>query len=231
MASRKPKPLEGEPAGKSDGRKADGPSRAEIASQRRRELIEATNESIAELGIGESSIERITERAGVSRGLIRHYFRTKDALLCEAYQSIWDQFRSDLEIVSSSYPKDPTSQLKAWFHTTFRPPYYNAGTLSAWLGYSQAARTDNGLKSINRVVYAWYRDYLGGLIGKAAADRGLGDDVGRLTDGLIALMDGLWLELTIDPEEFDPAYAESICIDYLARSLREPEAQGDASCP
>ena len=51
------------------------------SKKRRTELINETINTIAEVGISGASIEKITERAGVSRGLVRYYFRNKAELL------------------------------------------------------------------------------------------------------------------------------------------------------
>ena len=48
---------------------------------RRRQLIEATIASIHEVGLAESSLSRISARAGVSTGIVHHYFEDKAELL------------------------------------------------------------------------------------------------------------------------------------------------------
>src|SRR5919205_1009609 len=48
---------------------------------RRRQLIEATIASIHEVGLAESSLSRISARAGVSTGIVHHYFQDKAELL------------------------------------------------------------------------------------------------------------------------------------------------------
>ena len=48
---------------------------------RRRQLIQATLEAIDELGLADATIARIAKRAGVSTGIISHYFAGKDGLL------------------------------------------------------------------------------------------------------------------------------------------------------
>ncbi|MBE7453923.1 MAG: TetR/AcrR family transcriptional regulator [Kofleriaceae bacterium] len=43
-------------------------------------ILSAATDLFTRLGPGATSIDEISERAGVNRGLIHHYFRTKDAL-------------------------------------------------------------------------------------------------------------------------------------------------------
>jgi AcrR family transcriptional regulator len=46
-------------------------------------IVEAMRESVAEVGIAESTFDRVSAKAGVSRGLLHYYFRTKERLLVE----------------------------------------------------------------------------------------------------------------------------------------------------
>ena len=48
---------------------------------RRRQLVDAAIASIHQYGLGETTIARIAEKAGVSPGIIHHYFADKDDLL------------------------------------------------------------------------------------------------------------------------------------------------------
>lgn len=48
---------------------------------RRQQLIEATMAAVNEVGMHEASIAQIAKRAGVSNGIISHYFRDKNGLL------------------------------------------------------------------------------------------------------------------------------------------------------
>src|SRR3954463_15448978 len=57
------------------------PSREETEDFRRRQLIRATIESLAEVGFSACTLGDIAKRAGVSQGLFAHYFGDKDGLL------------------------------------------------------------------------------------------------------------------------------------------------------
>ena len=48
-----------------------------------RRIVEAMRESVAEVGIADSTFERVAAKAGVSRGLLHYYFGTKERLLVE----------------------------------------------------------------------------------------------------------------------------------------------------
>ena len=48
---------------------------------RRQQLIDATLAAVNELGFAEASISQIAQRAGVSTGIISHYFQGKNGLI------------------------------------------------------------------------------------------------------------------------------------------------------
>ncbi|MCJ9673516.1 TetR family transcriptional regulator, partial [Neorhizobium sp. SHOUNA12B] len=57
-------------------------------AERREDLIAATLDCIAEFGIQGATVRQIAMRAGVTGGLIRHYFSSKDQMLQAAYRKV-----------------------------------------------------------------------------------------------------------------------------------------------
>jgi AcrR family transcriptional regulator len=55
----------------------------ELNGQKAQRIIEAMRVSVAEVGIADSTFERVAASAGVSRGLLHYYFGTKERLLVE----------------------------------------------------------------------------------------------------------------------------------------------------
>lgn len=62
-----------------------------MQSIRRRQLIDATLEAINEVGMHDATIAQIARRAGVSTGIISHYFRDKNGLLEATMRDITSQ--------------------------------------------------------------------------------------------------------------------------------------------
>lgn len=194
--------------------------KAEMAISRRRELIDATMAVIAVEGYAGASVERITSQAGVSRGLIRHYFTSKGELLAEAYRHIGEQLVLELRRVSGERDTDPLSQFAALIDVIFDPPIFQLDVLSAWYALRDAARTDPLLRGANREIYRWYRQHIHELFESASPKLTPKSQVDRMADGFVALTDGLWLELTIEPYAFRARYAKQICSDYVSGALR-----------
>ncbi len=63
------------------GSAADEPARTFIETARRAQIAAAAIDAIAELGYAGASFARISERAGISRGLISYHFADKEDLI------------------------------------------------------------------------------------------------------------------------------------------------------
>ena len=55
--------------------------RVDSEAFRRRQLIDATIAAVADMGFAQASLGAIAQRAGVSPGLVAHYFTNKEGLL------------------------------------------------------------------------------------------------------------------------------------------------------
>jgi AcrR family transcriptional regulator len=55
----------------------------ELSGEKAQRIIEAMRVSVADRGIAGSTFEHVAREAGVSRGLLHYYFGTKEALLAE----------------------------------------------------------------------------------------------------------------------------------------------------
>jgi AcrR family transcriptional regulator len=64
---------------------------AEKSAQTREKLLEATLDSLANLGYFETTISTIVDYAGVSRGSIRHHFRSKSEIIAAAIEYLCEK--------------------------------------------------------------------------------------------------------------------------------------------
>jgi AcrR family transcriptional regulator len=207
---------------------APSPTRAERGEQTRLRLLEATIASMAQDGVAGASIERITHRAGVSRGLVRHYYGSKNRLLAEAFQLLADNFRRMLGMLEEGEPDGEVDALirlrqaiLPMFERLKGPREYQY----AWLGFWALARGDEEIARLNNELYEEIGAYLGRLIAAAAGeDRDV--DAEAAGRGLIAIMEGAWLHCLIGVQGVTVAEAEAVCLDYASRILG-PVSLGD----
>ena len=174
------------------------------AERRRGELIVAAITSIARFGLDGCSINAITKAAGVSRGLIHHYFRSKDELLSEAYGALGDNMMQVMHRIAEEEGQTAVGLLDAVIRSAFVAPVSSPTNVSAWLGFWHASRNDSRLRAINRRIYADYRDLMTRLVRDAASELGSDVDVAEIVSTLVSLMDGAWIGLAIDSASDTP---------------------------
>jgi AcrR family transcriptional regulator len=174
----------------------------DLPEVRRRQLIEATLQCLAELGHAGTSVRAVCARAGVSPGLVTHHFEGIDDLIAAAYAHIGDQVATVLETAMTEAGSDPVAQLRAFVNASFQPPVLDSDLLAVWLAFWSLVRRDSDIRKIHAVIYGDYRRSLESLVGAITAARGLDLDVRLTVLGFTAMMDGLWLELCLDPTSF-----------------------------
>ena len=105
-----------------------------IEEMRRRELVEVTIDSLAEVGFVGTTLAQIAARAGVSPGLVAHYFDDKDGLLDAAFRSlarrVGKQVRARLRLVAT-----PRGRIQAVIDANLAPEEFDQRTGSAWLAF------------------------------------------------------------------------------------------------
>ena len=90
--------------------------------QRRRDLLEATLSCVAQHGLAGASVRRVAEAAGVSPGLIRHHFGTKDDMVRAAYAYMMGQLTSDIADASPVSDESSACRLARFIAASLTQP-------------------------------------------------------------------------------------------------------------
>jgi TetR/AcrR family transcriptional repressor of bet genes len=183
----------------------------ELVPVRRQALIEATLASLAARGLGAVSVRDVASRAGVSPGLIRHHFGSFGVLLAEAYRHVVTRVDLHLDEAVAAAGDDPAARIQAFLEASFSPSIVDRDLLSAWLGFWGLVRSDAVAAAVHAETFAQYRGRLETLLRDVAPD--VDARLGAI--GLAALLDGLWLELCLDPSTFTPAEAVTLAARWV----------------
>lgn len=170
---------------------------------RQRELIDAALACIAELGLQGATVREVALRAGVTQGLIRHYFLTKEKLIEAAYRRLSGEMTAAVKDAIGTGPA--RLRLARFIRASLTPPVVDPKTLSLWAAFISAVHTDPAIDAVHAEGYAAYRSELEGLIGDVFGEAGRPADASAARAAAIALnalLDGLWLELSLSPAAF-----------------------------
>jgi betaine-aldehyde dehydrogenase len=187
-----------------------------IEETRRGQLIEVTIDSLAELGYVGTTLAQIASRAGVSPGLVAHYFGDKDGLLDAAFRSlarrVSDHARSRLRQIST-----PRARIQAVIDANLAPEEFDQRTGTAWLAFwGQVLQ----VKSLRRVQSVYQRRTLTTL--RSALNKLVPPDQAQSLAAMIASMiDGVWLRAALSGwREADSASARALLTEFVDRRLQ-----------
>lgn len=177
------------------------PYRREAEDKRRQALIEATLALVAEGGAKNATVRAIAQRAGVTAGLIRHYFQGKDQLITAAYSHLMNRMTEDSAAVLNAAPHDPHARLTAFVAASLRPPVVDPEGLVLWATFLQETQRDPAMRATHAQTYLGFRDMLQGLIAALPGNRPA-TELRGLAITCNAVIDGLWMEGCLLPEAF-----------------------------
>ncbi len=188
-----------------------------VEDTRRRQLIEVTIDSLAELGYVGTTLAQIAARAGVSPGLVAHYFGDKDGLLDAAFRAlarrVGNHVRARLRQVST-----PRGRIQAVIDANLAPEEFDQRTGTAWLAFwGQVLQ----VKTLKRVQSVYQQRTLSNLRG-ALKQLVPPDEAQRLATMIAAMIDGVWLRAALSGwREADSESARALLTAFVDGRLKQ----------
>ena len=162
----------------------------------RARLLDATVDSLIDLGYSATTTTVIADRAGVSRGAQLHHFPTKAELVAAAVEHLANRMGAELR---RDMAKLKDSELASDDLIDTLWARYQSPLFAAWLELSVAARTDaelrDALAPVERRLRSSMTEWVTELFGDRIRDEGV--DVWMLT---YYVLQGLALDKTIVTE-------------------------------
>lgn len=201
----------------------------------RRRFIDATLENLAERGYAETSLRTIARAAGVTAALLPRYFAGKRALMIESYRQFKTEALKVYLLEAASAGPDPARRLEAFIRSVF---LYNArrGTkhMRVWVSFLELVMTDEEVAKIQAEIYDVFIGEFVGALTRIYAERGesLSVDSARdLAIGINSVMDGLWLECSLNPSRIGPEEALRLGLNLIGPRIGvtffEPSTERD----
>ncbi len=183
----------------------------EAPDDRRQSLIDATAFCLAQYGVAGTSVRAICRQARVSAGLLRHYFPNIDAAIEATYRQTGARVQAALDQAVAK-GNTPRTRLLAYITASFAPPISDPKLLSTWLAFWSLTKTSPAIAAVHADIYREYRRAMERLIADVAPKS---KDQRLTAVALTALVDGLWLELSLGDAPFTAAEAAGIAEQYL----------------
>ncbi|HBO3946265.1 TPA: transcriptional regulator BetI [Pseudomonas aeruginosa] len=183
---------------------------------RRSQLIHATLEAVDQVGMGDASIALIARLAGVSNGIISHYFQDKNGLLEATMRHLLSALSKAVrERRAALYDDSPRAHLRAIVEGNFDDSQVNGPAMKTWLAFWATSMHQPALRRLQRVNdHRLYSNLCYQFRRQLSVD-----DARAAARGLAALIDGLWLRGALTGDAFDTDEALNIAYDYLDQQL------------
>lgn len=177
---------------------------------RRAQLIDATLKCVDQSGLAGTTISKVSRIAGLSTGIISHYFGGKSQLLEAAMRELLKQLGHGV-VSRKQAATTPKEQLLAIINGNFSFEQTRSASVSTWLAFWAEAMHEPSLARLQRVNMNRLRSNLRFTLKQLLPQ----EKALLVADGLAALIDGLWLRGTFEQGGFDTDKARAICIEYI----------------
>lgn len=185
-----------------------------MAPVRKSQLIDATIQCIHEEGVARSSVQRISRRAGLSPGIVAHYFDDKDGLLAATLRRL-NKGLSDEIVRRMRMARKPEDRLWAIIDAHFADEHFAPATIDAWFALWNMMREVPALQRVQRIYEARMRSNLRHALRPLVSP----EYVVPVADALGAMIDGLWVKAAQPTTDITAERAREVFADYLAMVL------------
>ncbi|AIR89084.1 transcriptional regulator BetI [Pseudomonas cremoricolorata] len=190
---------------------------------RRQQLIEATLQAVDQVGLGDASIALIARLAGVSNGIISHYFRDKNGLIAATMRYIMNMLNEGVIARRQALADtSPRAQLQVIIEGNFDASQVTGPAMKTWLAFWASSMHQPSLHRLQRIND--HRLY-SNLCYQFRQVLPL-DEARSAARGLAALIDGLWLRGALSGDAFDTAQAVRIAYEYMDLQLAKQQRPG-----
>jgi AcrR family transcriptional regulator len=168
--------------------------------ERREQILEATARVISERGADGTRLADIARKAGVSIGLIQHYFNTRDELLAEAFDYFNEIWVTEWEQQADA-ESDPPHKLVTLLHLgAFEFEDWRQVQWRIWVEFWSLGDRDPKFRNQYERIYARFRSpFLQAIREGVANGQFKTASPEDAADRLTALIDGLRIHAMLEP--------------------------------
>ena len=182
-------------------------------------LIDATLDTIAEIGITDATVSRIIERARLSRGMIHLHFGGKDYLLTSAAEYLSaEYYRQRREEIADAGNHAPDIIL-ALIQANLSEPIMNSRSVKFWHAFRGVSPTLPVIAKYASTQDDELSEILLRAFKQISAEYRVNElsvDASGATFGTLALLDGMWVHYLSDMNGFSREGSFALIRKFLA---------------
>lgn len=200
--------------------------RTENAAKRRRQLIEATIDSIVEHGLSATTLATVSDGAGLSQGVAVFYFQNKQTLLAETLKYHYEEYNKVWHSALAGAPEDPVERILALVCADLDERICNSRHLALWNSFWGEAKARPTFAEICEIYDSEHTGVLLALCKEAEAliaDPSWSAE--DLAEALDTITDGMWIRMHVTPDAMDKAAGRRLIGRFLATLLPSRRTQ------
>jgi len=186
-----------------------------VAPRRREQIIRATIRCLARNGYSGLTMKRIASEAGVRQGILHYYFKDKRAIIAAAADKVMGDLGQRV-VAEARGARDARARLRALIRACLDVATRNRDFWTVFIEFWGETLHEADLASLNTRTYARVRRLIAGVV-----TRGISEGCFRNVEPkqaavmILALLDGMSLQLTFEPRLLSVRRAAHLCEQVL----------------
>ncbi|MEM6580932.1 MAG: TetR/AcrR family transcriptional regulator [Pseudomonadota bacterium] len=182
-------------------------------------LLEATASVMVEHGISGTTISKIQEASGVSRGMINLHFQSKDNLILAVAKHVEEEYRRCRRQAMEAAGSEPLKTLKAIIQSELSDTVLNLRLTAVWMALrSESNSRPELLRFVDTRDRAFYCSVFR-CLRKYNKLHGVDIDCRKLTLAIMSIAEGLLTDYHLHPDAFDRDDALDMCWYAISRMV------------
>jgi AcrR family transcriptional regulator len=186
----------------------------ELAATRRAQIMDAGMAVVARQGVARTRLVDVADEAGVSVGMLQHYFRSREQLVRETFRAAEQDSLASLRRIAADEPR-PFERLVAFLH------WCATGRWPLWLEFWAASHRDDQLRGFSGEIYKeWMEPFREAITeGIALGMFHPSSPAADIAERLISQIDGLGIRLLLGHPGIDSRRMVDLLVDQLRLEL------------
>jgi AcrR family transcriptional regulator len=194
--------------------------RPNVEEERRRQILEAACEAIAERGFAAVRISDVAAKAATSTGTVHYYFENRRDVLRQALRFAFEQSLKR-QLGELARLRSPRRRLERLIELNLPDAEEVTQEWIVWMEFWLEAVHHPEMRPMNEQLYGRWRKVVGDIIadGQAAGDFRQDVDADSLANRFVALMDGLAIQALLHSPQMTVAKMRRVLGDFLTSDL------------
>jgi AcrR family transcriptional regulator len=196
--------------------------RPNVEEERRRQILEAACEAIAERGFAAVRISDVATKANTSTGTVHYYFDNRQDVLRQALHFAFDQSISR-QLEELGKIRSPRRRLVRLIEMNLPGAVEATQEWIVWMEFWLEAVHHPEMRPVNEELYGRWRKVVADIIvaGQTSGDFRQDADADSLANRFVALMDGLAIQVLLHSPQMTAAKMRRVLGDFVTSDLSE----------